>query len=77
VQKEAYLLAVPCVTLREETEWPETLENGWNVLAGTDPESIVSAAMRPAPEGRPTACFGDGRAAERIVRALEDDSSHG
>ena len=77
VQKEAYLLAVPCVTLREETEWPETLENGWNVLAGTDPERIVSAAMRPAPKGRPTPCFGDGRAAERIVKALEDDSSHG
>jgi UDP-N-acetylglucosamine 2-epimerase len=77
VQKEAYLLAVPCVTLREETEWPETLENGWNVLAGTDPERIVSAAVRPAPKGRPVSCFGDGRAAERIVRALEDDSSHG
>jgi UDP-N-acetylglucosamine 2-epimerase len=77
VQKEAYLLAVPCVTLREETEWPETLEGGWNVLAGTDPEGIVSAATRPAPKGRPSSCFGDGRAAERIVRALEDDSSHG
>jgi UDP-GlcNAc3NAcA epimerase len=77
VQKEAYLLAVPCVTLREETEWPETLEGGWNVLAGTDPHRIVGGAMRPAPEGRPAPCFGDGRAAERIVRALEDDSSHG
>jgi UDP-N-acetylglucosamine 2-epimerase len=77
VQKEAYLLAVPCVTLREETEWPETLEGGWNILAGTDPERIVSAATRPAPEGRPALCFGDGRAAERIVRVLEDDPSHG
>jgi UDP-N-acetylglucosamine 2-epimerase len=77
VQKEACLLAVPCVTLRDETEWPETLENGWNVLAGTDPGRIVAAAMRPAPKGQPTSCFGDGRAAERIVRALEDDSSNG
>lgn len=77
VQKEAYLLAVPCVTLREETEWPETLEGGWNVLAGTDPERIVGAALRSPPKGRPAPCFGDGRAAERIVRALEDDSSHG
>lgn len=77
VQKEAYLLAVPCVTLREETEWPETLEGGWNVLVGADPDRIVEAAMRPAPGGQPAPCFGDGRAAERIVRAIEDDSSHG
>ena len=77
VQKEAYLLAVPCVTLREETEWPETLKDGWNILAGTDPKRIVSAATRPAPKGRPAPCFGDGRAAERIVKALEDDPSHG
>jgi UDP-N-acetylglucosamine 2-epimerase len=77
VQKEAYLLAVPCVTLREETEWPETLESGWNVLAGTDPERIVIAARRPAPKGEPARCFGDGHAAERIVKALEDDSPHG
>ena len=77
VQKEAYLLAVPCVTLREETEWPETLDNGWNVLAGTDPERIVAAAGRPAPKGEPTRCFGDGHAAERIVKALNDDSPDG
>jgi UDP-N-acetylglucosamine 2-epimerase len=77
VQKEAYLLAVPCVTLREETEWPETLDNGWNVLAGTDPDRIAAAALRPAPKGEPVRCFGDGHAAERIVKALEDDSSHG
>jgi UDP-N-acetylglucosamine 2-epimerase len=75
VQKEAFLLAVPCVTLREETEWPETLENGWNALAGADPERIASAAMRPVPPTPPARCFGDGRAAERIVKALEDDPS--
>jgi len=76
VQKEAFLLAVPCVTLREETEWPETLEGSWNALAGTDPDRIASAAMRPAPLTQPARCFGDGRATERIVRALEDDPSH-
>ncbi len=69
VQKEAFFLGVPCVTLREETEWPETVECGWNVLAGADPERIVAAAKRPAPEGERPPLFGDGHAAEKIVRS--------
>lgn len=72
VQKEAYLLGVPCVTLREETEWPETLAGGWNVLAGADPARIIAAARRSRPRGEPPAVFGDGRAAERMVALLED-----
>jgi UDP-N-acetylglucosamine 2-epimerase len=77
VQKEAYLLGVPCVTLRDETEWVETLAGGWNVLAGSDAERILAAARRQAPEGQPPPVFGDGRAAERMVTALEtDDPSH-
>jgi len=77
VQKEAYLLAVPCVTLRDETEWVETLPGGWNALAGSDPERILAAARRQPPEGQPPPVFGDGRAAERMVTALEtDDPSH-
>jgi UDP-N-acetylglucosamine 2-epimerase len=73
VQKEAYLLGVPCVTLREETEWPETLVDGWNVLAGTEPGRIAQAALRPRPAGERPAVFGDGRAARRMVELLSDD----
>jgi UDP-N-acetylglucosamine 2-epimerase len=71
VQKEAYLLGVPCVTLRDETEWVETLEGGWNVLAGADAERILAAAQRSRPSGTPPNVFGDGHAAEKMVAALE------
>ncbi len=76
VQKESYLLGVPCVTLREETEWPETLIDGWNVLAGSEPQRILEAARRPRPEGEPPQLFGDGHAARQMVRLLRDDPSH-
>jgi UDP-GlcNAc3NAcA epimerase len=72
VQKEAFFFGVPCVTLRDETEWPETVECGWNALAGCDVERIVAAAGRPLPEGERPLPFGDGHAAEKIVDALED-----
>ncbi|MPZ48542.1 MAG: UDP-N-acetylglucosamine 2-epimerase (non-hydrolyzing) [Dehalococcoidia bacterium] len=74
VQREAYFLAVPCVTLRTETEWPETLAGGWNVLAGNDVTMIVEAARRLRPESQPLPAFGDGRAAGKIVEILERDS---
>jgi UDP-N-acetylglucosamine 2-epimerase len=77
VQREAYFLEVPCVTLREETEWPETLKSGWNVLAGSDPARIVAAARRPRPLEAPERAFGDGRAAARIVEILERASPDG
>ncbi len=73
VQREAYFLRVPCVTLREDTEWPELLPSGWNVLAGSDPELIVKAAQGPRPSMPPPPIFGDGRAATKIVEILERD----
>lgn len=71
VQKEAYILKVPCVTLRENTEWVETLEDGWNVLVGADRERIVAMARRPVPDAaQQVDVFGDGRSAVEICEIL-------
>jgi UDP-N-acetylglucosamine 2-epimerase len=69
MQKESVVLGTPCVTLRDRTEWPETLEGGWNVLAGDEPRRIAAAAQRPRPAKR-IMPFGGGQSARRIVDAL-------
>ena len=66
VQREAYLWGVPCVTMREETEWVETVSTGWNTLVGVDVDKFRAAFAKPRPESRPP-IFGDGHAAERIA----------
>jgi UDP-GlcNAc3NAcA epimerase len=71
VQKEAYWLGVPCVTLRDETEWIETVEAGWNVLAGTNPDRIVEAVRRLSPPTARPALYGEPGAADRIVERLQ------
>lgn len=71
MQKEAYFFGVPCVTLREETEWAETVASKWNVLAGTDPERIVCAARAARPRDERPDFYGDGHAAKKCVEALE------
>jgi UDP-N-acetylglucosamine 2-epimerase len=65
VQKEAYLLGVPCVTLRDTTEWVETVEAGWNSLVDLDREAAIAALERTPPVERPE-LYGGGRAAERV-----------
>jgi UDP-N-acetylglucosamine 2-epimerase len=70
VQKEAYFFEVPCLTLREETEWLETLQDGWNTLVGTDKKKILTAINQPRPSTKPKAVFGDGQAAKRIATII-------
>jgi UDP-GlcNAc3NAcA epimerase len=66
VQREAYLWGVRCITLREETEWTETVEAGWNTLVGVDPDAFAAALVHPPPAARPP-IFGDAHAAQRIA----------
>jgi UDP-N-acetylglucosamine 2-epimerase len=66
VQKEAYLLGVLCLTLRNTTEWVETVEAGWNVLVDLDKQAALAALEREPPAERPE-LYGGGRAAERVL----------
>jgi UDP-N-acetylglucosamine 2-epimerase (non-hydrolysing)/UDP-GlcNAc3NAcA epimerase len=70
VQKEAYLVETPCVTLRDTTEWVETVEAGWNVLVDLDIEAALAAINRPIPRDVRPELYGGGHAAERIRDVL-------
>lgn len=68
VQKEAYMFSVPCITFRDETEWVETVEAGWNVLVDTDRAKIIEAVKQTDNSDRAKwkPFYGDGRASDRI-----------
>jgi UDP-N-acetylglucosamine 2-epimerase len=79
VQREAYWLRTPCLVLREETEWVETVNTGWNLLVGTDTKKIVEGMKRlegSKPREKRRELFGDGKASEQIVQILLERQVH-
>jgi UDP-N-acetylglucosamine 2-epimerase len=70
VQKEAYFAGVPCVTMRDTTEWVETVDAGWNLLVDLDRDAALAALHRTPPAERPE-LYGDGRAGDRVVAAID------
>jgi UDP-N-acetylglucosamine 2-epimerase len=71
LQKEAFWLQTPCVTVRESTEWPETIQSGWNQLVGTSTEKIIEATGGATTPTRHPPLYGDGHSAEHIVELIE------
>jgi len=72
VQKEAYILKVPCITLRKETEWVETVEDGWNVLVGSNKVKIIKAIKEFRPKRNQKKHYGEGIASKKIVNIIEE-----
>lgn len=70
IQKEAFFHQVPCITLRDETEWVETVQTGWNHLVGADAEKIMHAFSAPIKSMRQGEPFGNGHAADIIVSSI-------
>ena len=78
VQKEAYFSKVPCITLRDETEWDELVDCGCNFVCGTDPERIISAyqTISSCEIEFPSQLYGDGKTSQKINRILFETFSN-
>lgn len=77
IQKEAYWLGVPCLTLRDETEWVETVQAGWNILVGANSSHICNAVEHFSPPDERPQLYGDGKSAQRCVSLLESTQPDG
>ncbi len=71
IQKEAYFLKVPCITLRPETEWLETVQAGWNVVVGSNKYKIVESVLDHTWPDEAPQIFGNGHAADKIIKIIQ------
>ncbi len=71
IQKEAYLNGIPCITIRPETEWIETVEAGWNVLVGDKKDQLIENCLHFKPSHNRPRYFGDGNSSKKIISILE------
>ena len=72
IQKEAYFLKTPCITLRNETEWIETVKDKWNILVGNDKTKILNAIESFETKTAQHNYFGDGNAAKEITNIIDN-----
>lgn len=75
VQKEAFFMGKPCITMRDETEWVETVESGWNIIVGTDKGKILDGITNFTPKTERSPIFGNGTAAKEILKILDNKLS--
>ena len=71
IQKEAYMLQVPCITVRPETEWVETVADGWNILVGADSDKLLDAICHFEPKSQQGWIFGNGKSAAKMIDIIE------
>lgn len=72
VQKEAFFMNKPCITMRDETEWVETVNSGWNVLGGADKNKIIDCILNFTPKTEQKSIFGNGDASEKILKVINN-----